>query len=209
MKCNNCGAEIYDGAPNCPNCGAPVMAPMGAYPGAGAPVSSFKSPIPTEFYKFISFAGAGLIFLGVVIPRLLYYKMSGSGEKESDSMGLFSSGAGVLKLWAIFLLIAAAAAVVIEIVPAVKDIVKNLPFYQFYAPGLGLLSLILIMTNKDVKAFRDMISLMKGMMSGLASAFGGGNVSVSGGWGISFWLILLGVIALIGRGVLGFLSKED
>jgi len=198
MKCNNCGAEIYDGAPNCPNCGAPVQAAsMGNSMGAG--VSLFKSPIPTEYNKFITFAGAGLIFLGVVIPRLLYCKISYGGDSEKDSMGLFSSDTGILKLWAIFLLIAAAAAVAIELVPAVKDMVKSLPFYQFYAPGLALLSIILIMTNKNVKAFRSMISLYSAI----------GSKDVSGGWGISFWLILLGVIALIGRGVLGFLSKED
>ena len=207
MKCNNCGAEIYDGAPNCPNCGAPVMAPMGAYPGAGAPVSSFKSPIPTEFYKFISFAGAGLIFLGVIIPRLLYIKTSGFGEAENEAVGLFAKDGGALKVWALFLLIAAAAAVAIEIVPAVKDIVKGLPFHQFYAPGLALIALILVMTNSHVKEFRAAVKAAKSMKS-LAAAFGG-SVNISGGWGISFWLILLGVIALICRGVLGFLSKED
>lgn len=207
MKCNNCGAEIYDGAPNCPNCGAPVQAaPMGNSMGAG--VSSFKSPIPTEYNKFITFAGAGLIFLGVVIPRLLYYKESGGGESEKESWGVFSGDLGIVKLWAIFLLIAAAAAVAIELVPAVKDMVKSLPFYQFYAPGLALLSTILIMASGKVKDIRSVISAMKKLKS-IYAGFGGGNISISGGWGISFWLILLGVIALIGRGVLGFLSKED
>ena len=104
MRCNNCGAEILDGAPNCPNCGAPVMT-VGSVPGTPAKAFAFKSPIPAEMYKFITFAGAGLIFLGTIIPRLLYYKEVGLGEKDSDSIGLFSSGSGILKLWAIILII--------------------------------------------------------------------------------------------------------
>ncbi|SEF67927.1 zinc-ribbon domain-containing protein [Eubacterium ruminantium] len=201
MRCNNCGAEIMDGAPACQNCGAPVPT-MGTYPGAGMGATAKSSPIPTEFFKFITFGGAGLVFLGTVIPRLLYMKSKG----ESESVGLFSSGSGALKVWAIFLIIVAGGMVALELVPAVKDMIKGLPFWQFYLPGLGLLSLILIMCNSNVKEFRSMISLTKSM-NGLLSAFGGSKVS--GGWGISFWLILLGLIAIIARAVLGFLYEKE
>lgn len=192
MRCNNCGAEILDGAPNCPNCGAPVMTVNQGF----APASNTPSnPAFAMIAKYGAIAGAALVFLGSFIPRWYVAKISFMGISESEGFGLWASDGGILKLWAIILLIVAVGTVAIEFVPAVGDVVKGLPFYQFYLPALGLLAFILGTVNKHVKEVRDVAKAMGSMGSSH--------------YGIAWWFVLLGLIILIARAVLDFMGNKQ
>ncbi len=199
MRCNNCGAEILDGAPNCPNCGAPVMTVnQGFAPAGNADLPS--NPALAMLVKFGAFAGAGLIFLGAIIPRWHVASVSFMGLKESDSFGLLASNGGILKLWSIILILVAVGTVLIETVPAVGDVVKGFPFYQFYLPALGLLAFILATVNKLVRQHAG-----SGDDAAAIKAFGG---SVSSHYGIAWWFVLLGLIILIARAVVNMMNEK-
>ena len=190
MRCNNCGAEIMDGAPNCPNCGAPVM---NANQGFSAGASS--NPVVGYVTKFGAIAGAALVFLGSFLPKWYVAKISFMGISESEGFGLWASDGGILKLWAIILLIDAAGRNAIEYLPAVGDAVKGLPFYQFYLPALGLLAFILGTVNKHVKEVRDAAKALGSMGSSH--------------YGIAWWFVLIGLIILFAKAVLETMSSKN
>ena len=193
MKCNNCGAEILDGAPNCPNCGAPVLPSAQGFSGSSFGAASDEP----SYLKILTFVGAGLVFLGSWFPRIVYYNMAG----EKEAAGLFASDGGILKFYALLFIIIAAGSVCLEVLPNL-DAVKKLPFYQFYLPALGFIVFILVCTNNTISAIRDVIKLAKSF----GSMLGG---KVSGGWGIAWYFLLFGLIILTVRAVLGFLNSKN
>ena len=197
MRCNNCGAEIMDGAPNCPNCGAPVMVANQGFAPAG---STSSNPAIELLIKFGAFAGAGLIFLGAFIPRWHVASVSFMGISESDSFGLLASNGGILKLWSIILMLVAVGTVLIETVPSVGNAVKGLPYYQFYLPALGLLAFILATVNKLVRQHAG--------SGDDAKALEAWGAKVSSHYGIAWWFVLLGLIILIARAVIMMMNKD-
>lgn len=192
MRCNNCGAEVMDGSPSCPNCGAPIMAVNQGFAPAGKSASA--NPAFDMIVKFGTIAGAALVFLGSFIPKWYVAKVSFMGVSESEGFGLWASDGGILKLWAIILLIVAVGSVCIEYVPAVGDVVKGLPFYQFYLPALGLLAFILGTVNKHVKEVRDAAKMLGSMGSSH--------------YGIAWWFVLIGLIILFAKAVIEMLNNK-
>ncbi len=192
MRCNNCGAEIMDGSPNCPNCGAPVMTVNQNFAPVGG--GKFSNPVFEMITKFGSIPAAVLIFLGAIISSWYVLKISFMGISESTGFGLFESGGGSLKVWGILLIIVAVGAVLIDFVPAVSEIVKGLPYYQFYLPALGLIAFILGSIDKHVKDVRD-----------AAKEYGS---MASSHFGIAWWFVLLGLIILIAKGVIGMMNEN-
>ena len=199
MRCNNCGAEIMDGAPNCPNCGAPVMTVNQGFAPGGS--SAPSNPALAALVKYGAFAGAGLVFLGSFLPRWHVAKVTVWGISESNSFGLWASNGDILKLWSILLIIVAVGTVLMETMPQVKDAVKGLPFYQFYLPALGLLAFILASCAKVVKDHS-----ISGSDASSIKALGG---SASSHFGLAWWFVLLGLAILIAKAVIETISKEN
>lgn len=209
MRCNNCGAEIMDGAPNCPNCGAPVIPSGGQNQfGSAMPAGKAANPAMEYFLKYGTIAGAALMIVGVIIPRFHSVKLSALGfEVFSAKYGLFYKNGGILKLWAVLLLIAAVGAIMTETNAQVKNIVKGLPFNQFYMPALGLIAFILAAVHKasvEVNLYGEKIVLDSDTRKLLGSDGG----AVSYGLGISAWIVLIGLAILIAKAVIEFLNSN-
>lgn len=162
--------------------------------------SASSNPAFDMIIKYGTFVGAGLVFLGSFLPRWHVAKVSAFGMSESNNFGLWASNGGILKLWSILLIIVAVGSVLIETNPKVKDMVKGLPFYQFYLPALGVLAFILATTNKLVRAHS-----ISGEDKAAIKMLGG---SVSSHFGIAWWFVLLGLIILIAKGVIEMINNK-
>ena len=112
--------------------------------------------IKTINYRVIA---AFLLFFSAILPSWYCYTEHGA----SAGFGLFVKDGGIYKLWAILILLSAifVFALEYEIVPACNNLLKSLPFGEFYVPALAFVSFILatFVKTKEIKAavkFADM-----------------------------------------------------
>ncbi|MBQ1328195.1 MAG: hypothetical protein IIY49_09220, partial [Eubacterium sp.] len=105
--------------------------------------------IKTINYRVIA---AFLLFFSAILPS--WYSFAEQGV--SGGFGLFVKEGKISILWAILILISAILvfALEYEIVPACNNLLKSLPFGEFYVPALALVTFILatFVKSKDVKA---------------------------------------------------------
>ena len=94
--------------------------------------------IKTINYRVIA---AFILFFSAVLPG--WFGVSESGA--TLSAGLLVKEGGILKLWAILFIISALAVIVLEyeVVPAFNNMIKSLPFGEFYVPALAVVTFIL------------------------------------------------------------------
>jgi len=112
--------------------------------------------IKTINYRVIA---AFILFFSAILPSWYSYTEQGA----SAGFGLFFKEGGISILWAILILLSAILvfALEYEIVPACNNLLKSLPFGEFYVPALALVTFILatFVKSKEVKfaiKFADM-----------------------------------------------------
>ncbi len=105
--------------------------------------------------------------------------------------GLFSGGGGVLILWGIVIILVVAWTFLVEFMPniqAISGIVssyKQLPFYQFYAPGVFLILFFLIIFNSMVRI-----------------------ATIVGSYGFCFYLYIIAFILILVEPVMGMVNAN-
>ncbi len=104
--------------------------------------------IKTINYRVIA---AFILFFSAILPGWYSYTEQG----VSAGFGLFVKEGKISILWAILILLSAILvfALEYEIVPACNNLLKSLPFGEFYVPALALVTFILatFVKSKDIK----------------------------------------------------------
>ncbi len=115
--------------------------------------------IKTINYRVIA---AFILFFSAVLPG--WFGVSESGAILSA--GLLVKEGGILKLWAILFIISALAVIVLEyeVVPAFNNMIKSLPFGEFYVPALAVVTFILgtFAYSKETKDGMKMLGMKFG-----------------------------------------------
>ena len=115
--------------------------------------------IKTINYRVIA---AFILFFSAVLPG--WFGVSESGA--TLSAGLLVKEGGILKLWAILFIISALAVIVLEyeVVPAFNNMIKSLPFGEFYVPALAVVTFILgtFAYSKETKDEMKMLGMKFG-----------------------------------------------
>ena len=146
--------------------------------------NNFADIIRQQPLKIVTYVGFFFLFLASFLPWVSAF---GIGA------GLWAPDGGILKLWAILLLLTAVCGILIEfgsLIPAlnsIADTFKKLPFSQFYLPALALIIWIICICNSLLRS----------------------SVKFGAHWGIGMWLCIIGVVLLLVRPVLAIIQKKN
>ena len=204
MNCPNCGAPLQEGAAFCTSCGMPVaqQPQQQAQPGPQVnPAGNFNNAqnfgaqrsgnliqdIKNDPFKGCSYIGYVFTFLASFMPFWVSVSVFGI----SSHAGLFAADGGILKLYGILFLLGSIAGCLIEFGPGslsnITTKYKQLPYSQFYIPGLFFILYFLV---RFTSYFKD-------------------AVNIGYHWGFIKWICLLGVILLLVRPIMCLVKKQD